>query len=388
MPQEMREAPLQNRSIAARPERKFEPILKVIDRKRHAVSGTRSAWQRLSLWALIRRMRGARRILSLVVCSLLPLGCGSSGTKSEWPKGNIVLKDANNYTSNTNLDNLPQITTKAGADLMVCWDGLMKDLLCHPIAQPNNGIDNVGFLQIKNVTQKQVRDKLAVGQLDPNLVTTYREFHTNGTATCANLSQFALGTVLDPATDYVEPAAGQTITYMLLFATGTTPGVGSKAMVFLNPSSSSDVTTVSAPDACANNVLTFSATLGAPMNIPATDNTKWHIDWSQVTHDSFNNKLDFETLKIDYVLVGFYQGMQPADLQAGFKDIELTATSMYRVDVADGARDVDLVNAKSVADGTTAFPGFTQTGGTWAIAVRCSKCQVPAPIVMTILQPQ
>ena len=56
-------------------------------------------------------MRGARRILSLVVCSLLPIACGSSGPKSEWPKGNIVLKDANNYTSDTNLDKLPEITT-------------------------------------------------------------------------------------------------------------------------------------------------------------------------------------------------------------------------------------------------------------------------------------
>ena len=138
----------------------------------------RTAWQRSRLWALIRHMRGARRILSLVVCSLLPIACGSSGTKPEWPKGNIVLKDANNYTSDTNLNKLPEITTKAGADLMVCWDGLMKDLLCHDIAEPSNGIDNVGFLQIRNISHQQVKDKLAVGQLDPNLVTTYREFHT------------------------------------------------------------------------------------------------------------------------------------------------------------------------------------------------------------------
>ena len=32
---------------------------------------------------------------------------------------------------------LPTIQTKSGADLTVCWDGLMKDLLCHDIQPPN-----------------------------------------------------------------------------------------------------------------------------------------------------------------------------------------------------------------------------------------------------------
>jgi hypothetical protein len=34
------------------------------------------------------------------------------------------------------------------------------------------------------------------------------------------------------------------------------------------------------------------------------------------------------------------------------------------------------------------FPGFAQTDGTWAAAVLCSACSVPAPIVFTILAPQ
>jgi hypothetical protein len=331
------------------------------------------------------RMRGSFRIVSLVVVSSLPLACGG-GSGSPWPKGNIVLEDANNFTSVTSLD-IPEVTTAAGADLMICWDGLMKDLLCHDIVQPGNGIDDVAFLQIKNFSHDQVRQKLAVGQLDPNLVTTYGDFYTvnAGTSTCVNLHQLALGAALDPAKVYVEPTSTQTITYMLLFATGTKPGIGSKAMTFINPSSASTVTSVAAPDACANNVLHFQATLGAHMPIPATDNKKWHVDWSQVTKDSFGNDIDFAEL--DGILLGFYQNMTAADLQAGFKDIELTATKLYRADVAPGARDIDLATATAM-DGSGAFPGFTQTDGTWAIAVRCSMCQIPAPVVMTILEPQ
>ncbi len=91
--------------------------------------------------------------------------------------------------------------------------------------------------------------------------------------------------------------------------------------------------------------------------------------------------------KIDKVLIGFYQGKTTADLQADFKDIEVSATTLYEVAVAAGARDVMLGDAK-VRGGTTPFPGFNQTDGVWAIAVTCSKCQVPAPVLMTILEPQ
>jgi len=318
--------------------------------------------------------------MSLPLAVLLP-ACGG-GTKSEWPKGNVVLEGTNNYTSQATLQ-IPKIPTASGADLTICWNDLMKDLLCHNIEAPSNAVDNVGFLQIPNMTQDQVRASLAVGQLDENRVKIYREHHTaaadNG---CAKLSTFMLGTVLNPTTDYVEPAAGQTLTYMLLFTTGTTPGVGSKAMAFLEPMAASTAMDVAAPDACSNSVLDFHATFGAPITIPKDDNTKWHVDWSQIANDSFGNPINFA--KIDMLQLGFYQGMDATQLAANFKDIEQIATKFYEVPVAPGDRDADLVNA--VEKGTTTpFPGFTQTDGTWAVAVRCSKCQIPAPVVLSVL---
>ena len=317
--------------------------------------------------------------LSLAV---LP-ACGSS--KPEWPKGNVVLENTNSYTSTTMLT-IPQITTASGADLTVCWDSLTKDLLCHDIGTGND-VDNVSFLQIPNMDETEVAAALAVGQLDPNLVKIYRDHHVDHSVTpkCANLSTFMLGTVLNPAVDFVEPAAGQKLTYMLLWESGTTPGVGSKAMAFLEPKASSTVMNVDAPDACTSMVLDFHATLGPAITIPKDDKTKWHVDWSQITHDSFGNPINFG--KIDSVQVGFYQNMTPADLEANFKDIELIATKFYEMPVVKGARDADL--AMAVEKGTTTpFPGFTETDGTWALAVRCSSCQIPAPVVLSVLQPQ
>jgi len=317
-----------------------------------------------------------------MVAALLPACGGSPSMSSEWPKGNVVIKDLNNYTSTTTLT-IPMVTAKAGADLSVCWDGIKKDLLCHDLVAATD-INNVGFLQIP-LSKTVVSQKLAVGQLDENLVSIYREHHVGAGETCANLSTFVFGSQLVPSTDFVEATGGKTLTYMLLFATGTTPGVGSRSMVFLDPSASSTTMMVAAPDACDSHILDFQATLGTPLSIPATDNTKWHVDWSQISKDSFGNAVNFP--KLDDVLLGFYQGMSATDLQTKFTDIEIIATTLYDVAVPAGARDVDLATAK-LRGGTTAFPGFTQTDGVWAIAVRCTKCQIPAPVVMTILQPQ
>ena len=300
----------------------------------------------------------------------------------------MVFQDVNNYTSVTSLT-IPVVQTAPGADLTVCWGGLQNDLLCHPItaAGGSNSIDNVGFAQIPNIPQSTVAAQLAVGQFDDNLAREYGDYHTDQAAagvTCAMLSQFKLGgEFIIPGTHYLE---NQTTTYMLVFSTGTAPTVGTKSMMFLQPTSTSNVTTVNAIDACATNVLSFQATLGQNMPISATDSSKWHVDWSKLTMDSFGNDVLFT--KIDKVLIGFYQGKTKADLQTNFKDIEITATTLYEVPVAPGARDVKLTDAK-VRGGTTPFPGFSgQTDGVWAIAVTCSKCQVPAPVLMTIFDPQ
>jgi hypothetical protein len=284
---------------------------------------------------------------------------------------------------------IPKVQTQPGADLMVCWNGLAKDLLCHDItaAGGSNGIDNVGFAKILNVPQADVADQLAVGQFDDSLAETYGDYYVSQTPgqTCAMLSQFKLGEVIVPATDYVLPAVNQTITYMLVFTTGTTPAVGTKSMLFLEPTSGSTVTTVNAIDACTAQVLAFDATLGQDMPISQMDSTKWEVGWGNLTKDSFGNAIRFT--KVDKVLVGWYQGKTKADLQAGFKDIEISATTLYEVPVALGKRTVDL--AKATARGTgAAFPGFTETGGVYALAVLCTQCQVPAPILFTVLTPQ
>jgi hypothetical protein len=328
---------------------------------------------------------------AVIVPAVVPfVACGGSGTTAPaGPQGDVALRDANNYTSRSTLT-IPTVQTAPGVDLTVCWDGIAKDLLCHDMI-PAADIDNVSFLQIPNMSHDDVAAKLALGKLDEGLVRIYRDFHVDHAlvppTTCTKLSTLALGTKLDPTQDYVE---GADKTYMLLFEHGTTPGVGARTMTFLVPTAASSNTMVAAPDACGSQILSFQATLGAPISIPAADRSKWVVDWSQITRDSFGNAVSFN--KLDSVMVGFFAGKTAADLQAAFLDIEVTATLQYELAVPAGAKSVDLAAAK-LRGGTDAFPGFDSVGstaadGTWLVAVRCSKCQLPAPVVLSILQPQ
>ena len=334
------------------------------------------------LCVLIRRMKSSTSshhvvaLLTLTLAAPFAASCGSSGTSGTGPVGNVVIKDANNYSSTSSLT-IPVVETMAGADLSISWSGITQDLLCHTA----KAIDNVAFLRIGNMTQANVEDKLAKGQLTSTEVTTYREFHTKG-ATSAMLSDFSYGQPkLVPATDYVVAAGTQ---YLMLFTSGTVIGVGAQSMVFLSPSATSVNTTVTAPNPCGtSNFLSFSPTLNTAVSIPTAG--PWKVDWSQVTKDNFGQTLDFSMTPLDKVEVGFFQGKQPADIQTDFLNIEQDATALYTYAVPAGQKYVDLMSTPTSGG---AFPGFADTSGTYAVAVLCSSCSVPAPVVFSILQPQ
>ena len=92
-----------------------------------------------------------------------------------------------------------------------------------------------------------------------------------------------------------------------------------------------------------------------PVSIPTAG--PWKIDWSQVTKDNFGNTLDFSMTTLDKVEVGFFQGKQPAEIQADFLNIEQDATSLYTYSVPAGQKYVDLMSTPT-SGGT--FPGFTE----------------------------
>ncbi len=291
------------------------------------------------------------------------------------------MMDANNYTSTQHDLNIPVITTAVGMDLTLDWSGVMKDLLCHP----KTPIQSVTFAEVpmNNKTIASLENELAVGTFDSTReVTKYfiLDLPTGSTSTTTMLSALnSSGTKLNPATDYtVMP----NVTYLLAFANTIQLNKGVESMAILQPSTSSNVTTVAAPDACSSNVLTFAASLGTPLSIP--NSAPYTIDWSDLTKDGFGNPISF--VGIDKVEVAYFDGKQPSDLQAHFTDIEVDATTLYSGAISGGATSYDLAGTKTM--GGQSFTGFTPSSGTWAMALMCTSCAVPAPVAFTILQPK
>jgi hypothetical protein len=323
--------------------------------------------------------RGFAIFLPLALAAPLMPACGSKSSTTG-TSGSVFIEDANNYSSTSTLT-IPTVQTAPMTDLTFTWDGIAKDLLCHTAGS----IDNVAFLQIKNMTQSNVEQKLAVGKLSQNQVAVYAEYHTvgaadGGTATSALLSKFDYYDMFTPTTDYVP---SDTTQYLMLFTHGIKLGVGAQSMVFIQPTANVTTTMVTAPDACAGQFLDFVPTLSA-MTVSVPSAGPCTLDWSMITTDNFGNKLDFSQTVLDTVEVGFFQAKQPTDIQADFLNIEQDATALYSYSVPAGQKSVDLSTPTSGAT----FPGFGETDGTWAAAVLCSTCSVPAPVIFTILTPR
>jgi len=317
--------------------------------------------------------------LSPLVLGALSLlaGCGGSSTTDD-VRGNIIVRDEHNYRTTASLS-IPTVETAPATDLDICWTNVVDDLQCHPVATQAD-VDNVSLLRISHLSQQEVSDKLASGLLTQSQVAGYLDYQPDHVATCAKLSQLSFfGTAIKVTEEYKESAD---FTYLLLFSKGTTPGLGARAMTFIRPTSTSVNTKVDAPTGCG--MLDFSADLASVTHLPVPVAGPWVLDWRDITRDGQGNPVPFE--KIDGVTVGFYAGKSVADLQANIFDIELIATTLWDLPLAAG-RTADLALATQRGGGG-AFPGFDRTdAGTWMLALTCSRCQTPAPVVLAILAP-
>jgi hypothetical protein len=319
----------------------------------------------------------SRDIVSFsVVVTLSLAACGGSSTPPSM-RGNVLLADKNNYSTTASLT-VPTVETVTGMDIDVCWSAVSDDLQCHPVTGAD--LNNLSLLRISHLTQQQVQDALADGQLSMAQVAGYLEKHIDSSTTCAKLSDLSFfGTAIDVPSEYVE---SDSFSYLLLVSKGTVPGIGARTMTFLKPTASSTNTHVDISKGCG--MLDFSADLASLTPLAISKAGPWMLDWRDITRDGMGNPVPFE--KIDGVTIGFYAGKTVADLQAHIFDIEMIATTLWDIKLT-GGKTADLSTATDRASGA-AFTGFDSTDtGTWMLALTCSRCQTPAPVVLTILAP-
>ncbi len=332
------------------------------------------------------RCAATRKTFSLLALTVALAGCESTtepppGEEDPPPVANsIKLLDEHNYTTVSTLTP-GEIETASGEDLTIRWDALTRDMQCHDM-DPAADIGKVAVIRFQNLTNEEAAAFLTQGELDQNQVSAYAQYDTGETITEANLSDLSVfGSEFDISTEYV---ASDNFVYMMLWGTGTTPGTGARTMTFLKPVEGGTNTTVVATPGCDENgegILEFEADLAEPAEARMDYNI---VDWRGVTTDGIGNGLAYGS--ITSILVGFYEGMTPADIEANPFDVETMATELWEIEHG-GGKTTDLRSAVNRESGElfTGFEGFPE--GTWLLGLLCGGCQNPAPLVLSILNP-
>jgi hypothetical protein len=336
--------------------------------------------------------------VSMIVAGCAPAddddnGTGGSGATGGTGGGSsgagVKMTDANNFKTLNSKLNIQTIETAPGASLDISWAGITNDILCHPV-NAGADIDDIVFLRIndpskENIAKKLDGDGIASGDLkSPGAF----EFQPKG-ATSAKLKDFSFqGTPIDVTQNYAEDA---TSTYMLIFQKGIALGHGAVSMVFLKPTAGVTNTTVTAPSNAPDAtgkcpLLDFSADLTTLTPAPISKAGPWILNWSGVKTDSRGQTL--QKTGIDRMLIGFYANKTRADLQADFLNLEIHDTVSWEAPFAGAVTSASLTLAKNRKDASP-FAGFDQpTPGTWIMGLFCGSCQNPAPLFVTILEPQ
>lgn len=311
---------------------------------------------------------------ALCVASASPFACGGDGGGTPPP---VALLDENNYHAFGRLS-LPTVETASGTDVEICWTDMTTDIQCHALA-PEVDIDNVALLRL-SLGESEVEDRLTAGTLAQAEISGYVESRADHLSTCARLFDFSFrGTSVKVVDEYQE-RPGET--FMLLFTHGTKTGLGARMMMFIKPTAASGNTKVSAPPGCG--LLDFKVDLSSLRKVVVPAQGPWVLDWRNVTVDGLGNQV--LSTDPDKLFVGFYQGKTTADLEAAPFQLEAMATSLWDLALT-GEPTADLGRATLRSTGAP-FDGFSRAAGTWVLALMCSTCQNPAPIFLTILEPQ
>jgi hypothetical protein len=318
--------------------------------------------------------------LGVLFLSASTTACGSGDDDGDGG-GDVVVTDENNYTATARLM-IPVVQTAPSANVQFCLDSLTKNLQCHDLS-PLGDIDNVTFLQIQGMSKEVVTSKLEDDTFATSDVKTYMEYRTDHATSCVNLGDMISlgdpGPPIELNTHYVEDP---NMTYLVLFTQGTSPGVGAQSMLFLEPTSASSGTAAPALSGC--DMLQFVPDLqsSTPLSIKKTG--PWEIDWSGLTRDSQGNPVKFN--RVDRLVIGFYENLTLADLEAQIFDLETLPKDLYEISLT-GQREANLADAVHTVTGQS-FSGFDQaTEGVWIFGLLCGGCQTPAPIVLSTIQP-
>jgi hypothetical protein len=311
-----------------------------------------------------------RLLLGLLSAALLA-ACTDKGDTGEAcaAEPDLVLADANNYRFQGTLD-IQSTSTLAQADLLLDWSGATQDLQGHPM-DPAVDVDSVTIVAFPNLSGAEIEENLADNSLLQAEVGAFATREVTGT-TSTPLSELKLGTNDINIETYLEEGSAS---WLLLVSAGSTPGQGTLQIHLVEPLEAETNTDVIVTS--TSTVLDFDVDLHSLTPVPTPPATPLTVDWSGVTTDGRGAELDVSD--IDRVKVAWFSDTSFADLEPTFLDVEYDADRIWALELESGSSaDLSLLTGDEPFDGVSA-------DGTWVLALQCSTCSNPAPLVFTQL---
>lgn len=337
--------------------------------------------------ALDRTGRASRWVVACLVTSLSCDG-GNADDSGEEPAG-IEIAEDNNYTA-TSVLNLPTIATAAGQDVELCFDQVTTDLQCHEI-DPGEDIAAVVVTKFVGRTKDEIEAFLGQGMLETTDVVAVYKGDVDG-ETCVSLSEmtgFSADVKFEVETEYTPAEGEEEVHYVAVFGSRSSlSSPGAITLAFIEPTEGETNDVVNAVPGCDPStdppMLVFTPDIASAEPLEVPEDGPWVIGWGDIETDGLGN--EFAPLRPDRLLLGFYEGATPADLEENIFNLESMATEMWELTL-DAQDSADLTTAIHREDDSE-FEGFSDYGdGTWIVAILDSTAQNPAPQILTVLDP-
>jgi len=304
-----------------------------------------------------------------MLAALLLTAC--PGEVGKDPAEILYVSDVNNYRYSGAIG-LGSQAVRLGTDVRFDWSGLTTDIQGHGM-EPSE-VTTLWLIWFEYLESDELADLLVcndVAQSDANAIAS-----VDVTGTSAMMSEL---TVVENPFSPEKYFVYETGTW---FTRVTTGSANTRMMGVLAPSAAETNTDFGFHGDLST--LTVDANLSDLTAVTVNGNAEgWTVDWSTLLDGANADGCDpTDVSDADQFWLARYDGKAVADLEAAFLDLELEADAIY-TGAGGGITAMDLSTLTNPDDGS-AFSGF-QSGELWLAALRCTFCENPAPIFLTVL---
>lgn len=281
----------------------------------------------------------------------------------------IAFEDRNNYAFDGTFT-IDSVQVGTGANFCIDWSAVTTDIRDRAFDPVD--VDQVALLQF-DLTPSEVADQIDTNQLRQDDASNQYLWSQPGGESSACTQDFEIiGNAFDPAV-LVEDDAKTWIVSLIDLDTGKNDIL---MTLFVEPAEASENDAVAVTDASAE--LDYTVDIAGKPGLAATaDAGAWTLDWSAVTNDV--NGTPFDPLLGDELLIAHYSGFASVnEVEGVFLQLDTVADETFTMDVY-GEVDADLSGAEDA--GGQGFGGFT-TDGVWLVAVSCTTCTSPVPMLL------